>query len=245
MVRAAILLTAVLAAAVLSLPEVSAQAKAPAAAPAGSAAAKPPVYTPPQRGAPARRVGGSSRGVGDQLPQVMVLAPDHAGLATSESPALYWFLSKPTSVRIEVTLIDDKGEQPLVEYAVPNASGPAVHRIDLGSRGVRLRPDVEYQWSVSVVPNPNERSSDVMAGGVLKRVAVPAAVAARRAAGADKHELARLLAAEGIWYDAIGLYSELVEAQPANAALRGERAALLDQVGLAAIAAFDRRAAAP
>lgn len=237
--RAAILTALVLATAALAPSGAFAQTQAQA----DGASAKPPVYKPPQRGAPARRVGGSTRGAADLLPSVLLLAPDHVGLTASETPLLYWFLSKPTSVRVEVTLIDDKGEMPLVEYAVPNATGPAVHRVDLATRGVRLKPGVEYQWSVSVVPNPSERSNDVMAGGVLKRVAVPKTVETRRAAGAAKEELARLLAAEGIWYDAIALYSELIEERPADKALRADRAALLEQVGLREVAAFDRRAA--
>jgi hypothetical protein len=173
----------------------------------------------------------------------MVLVPDHVGLTISDTPALYWYISKPTSVRIEVTLVDDRSEAPLIDYAVAKADGPAVHRIDLAKRAVRIKPGVEYQWSVAVVPNPSERSNDVMAGGVLMRVEEPAAIAARRAAGASKEELARLLAAQGIWYDAIALYSELIEARPADKRLRAARAALLEQVGLREIAEFDRHAA--
>lgn len=235
--RNAILSMLVLAGAALLLPAAEAQAQA------AGAAAKAPVYTPPQRGAPQRRVGGSSRGADDALPSVMLLVPDHVGLTVSETPALYWYLSKPTSVRVEVTLIDEKGESPLIEYAIANANGPAVHRVDLTARKVLLKPGTEYQWSIAVVPNPNERSSDVMAGGVLKRVAMPKAIEARRAAGATKEELARLYAAEGIWYDAIALYSELIEQHPGDKSLREQRAALLEQVGLREVAAFDRRAA--
>ena len=206
---------------------------------ATDAADAPPTYTPPQRGAPQRRVGGSSRGLEGTLPRVLLLVPDHVGLTVSEAPALYWYLSKPTTVRVEVTLIDDKGETPLIEYAVTNANGPAVHRIDLAASKVQLKPGVNYQWSISVVPNPNERSNDVMSGGALQRVAVPEAVASRHLA--DKAQLARAYAAAGIWYDAIALYSELIEKNPGDRKLREARAALLDQVGLKEVAAFDRR----
>jgi hypothetical protein len=217
------------------------------AMPAGEAIAQdntaksPPPYSPPQRGAPQRRVGGSSRGAADALPSIMPLVPDHVGLTVSANPPLYWYLSKPTSVRVEVTLIDEKGETPLIEYAVANADGPAVHRIDLAKFNVQLKPDVEYQWSISVVPNPAERSNDVMSGGAVMRVAVPKSIAARGAI-ADKAELARLYAAEGIWYDAIALYSELIESRPGDRALHEQRAALLEQVGLKEVAAYDRRA---
>ena len=52
-----------------------------------------PVYKPPQRGAPGGRVGGSSRGIGDRLLTLSVLAPDHTGLTVREQPSLYWYLS--------------------------------------------------------------------------------------------------------------------------------------------------------
>lgn len=200
-----------------------------------------PTYVPPQRGAPQRRVGGSSRGFESALPRVLLLVPDHVGLTVSEHPRLYWYLSKPTNVRVEVTLIDDKGETPLIEYAVPEAKGPAVHRIDLSAHKVQLKPGVTYQWSISVVPNVRERSNDVMSGGALRRVAVPPNIAARQAQSASKAQLARAYAAEGIWYDAIALYSELIEENPADRRLRDARAALLEQVGLKEVAAFDRR----
>jgi hypothetical protein len=77
----------------------------------------------------------------------------------------------------------------------------------------------------------------------VKRVDAPAPVAAARAKGMDKEALARMLAANGIWYDAFGLYSELIAARPNDRALRESRAALLDQVGLKDVADYDRHAA--
>lgn len=240
MIKKTVLATLALGVAAFAFPQEQALAQNKPAA--GQASSTPPTYTPPQRGAPQRRVGGSSRGPADALPNVRVLVPDHVALTVSEQPALYWYLSKPSSVRVEIVLIDDKGESPLVEYAVPNAAGPAVHRVDLAQHKVALKPEVEYQWSISVVPNPNERSNDVMAGGVVKRVAVPAKIASLRASGASKEDLARGYAAEGIWYDAIAAYSELIEQRPGDKTLREARAGLLEQVGLKDIAAYDRAA---
>jgi hypothetical protein len=242
MINKALVATLALGAATLGFSPVESSAQSTAKPIAGTTAGSP-TYTPPQRGAPQRRVGGSSRGPADALPNVRVLVPDHVALTVSEQPALYWYLSKPSNVRVEIVLLDDKGESPLIEYAVANAAGPAVHRVDLAQHKVMLKPEVEYQWSISVVPNPNERSSDVMAGGALKRVAMPAKIATLRSSGASKEELARSYAAEGIWYDAIALYSELIEQNPKDPKLREARAGLLEQVGLKDIAQFDRAAA--
>jgi hypothetical protein len=189
-------------------------------------------YTPPLRGAPQRRIGGASRG-NESLPAVFVLAPDHVGLTTSEAPALYWYVSGATKVKIELTLIDEKQTQPLVETPVQPAAGPGFHSLRLADTPVKLKPDVEYQWTVSLVPDDKERSNDVISGGVIKRVARPASL------GAGEHGPAALAAA-GLWYDAIAALSQQIEARPNDAVLREQRASLLDQVGLKEAAAYDR-----
>jgi hypothetical protein len=50
-----------------------------------------------------------------------------------------------------------------------------------------------------------------------------------------------LYAEAGLWYDALSLLSERIEAAPTDADLRRQRAALLEQVGLRQAAEFDRR----
>jgi Domain of Unknown Function (DUF928) len=194
-------------------------------------------YRPPMRGAPARRVGGASRG-GDALPAVSVLAPDHVGLTTSEQPTLYWFISKATPVRVELTLIDAQGTAPLIELSVDGKSA-GLQRLDLAAHNVRLKPDVEYQWSVSLVPNAQERSNDTMSSGVVKRVALDRDTAARVAA-ARTEQRATVLAASGIWYDALAALSDEIAARPDDRALRERRARILEQAGLKDAAAYER-----
>lgn len=234
---------------ILALPCAAQDAKPTAKPPTPNAASgsgekspEQPAFTPPQRGSPKGRIAATSRGdIDPSLPAVWVLAPEKAGLTVSASPALYWYVSSPAKVRIEVTLVDDKGEQPVIEYPVDMAQGPAVHRIDLSKHKVRLKRDVEYHWSIAVIRDPEHRSADLVAGGAVKRVAAPAGVAAKRAQIKDRAELARLYGAAGLWYDAIAIYSDLIEQRPDDKALRAQRAALLEQVGLKDVAAFDRR----
>ena len=57
-------------------------------APVQSAQAKKPVYQPPLRGAPTRRVGGATRGIGDEDIFITVLAPESTALTSRESPPL-------------------------------------------------------------------------------------------------------------------------------------------------------------
>lgn len=212
-----------------ALPEAAAQQAAPK---------DTPEYKPPVRGAPARRVGGSSRGA-EELPYVAVIAPDHVGHTVSEQPALYWFVSKRSPVRVEITLIDSSGVKPVVETSITSAE-PGIHRFSLADHNVRLKPGEEYQWSVSLVADDKQRSNDVVSQGALQLVAPPPQLQAKLA-GQPRSAQGRIFAAEGIWYDAIAALSESIAREPADSSLRAARAALLEQAGLKDAAAFERQ----
>jgi hypothetical protein len=196
------------------------------------------VYKPPMRGAPARRVGGATRGGGDPDLVLQVLAPDQTGLTTQSQPVLYWYASKPINTLIELTLISDAAESPVLSKNFTVTPG-GVQAIDLGSHGVTLAPDTEYEWFVSVVTNVNQRSKDMASGGTIRRVAPDPAVAARVAAATERM-VPRIYAEAGLWYDAIASLSKLIERNPSDTELRNLRASLLEQIGLPAAAAFDR-----
>lgn len=195
-------------------------------------------YRPPVSAAPARRVGVAVRGIGE-IPVVSVIAPDHVGRTVSEQPALYWFVSRRSPVRIKITLIRAQDAKPVVETSIENAA-PGIHRFDLAERNVRLKPGEEYQWSVSLVWDDSKRSRDIVSQGSLILIA-PSAELKARLAGIARIGQARLFAAEGIWYDAIAALSESIEERPMEGVLRAQRAALFDRAGLKEAAAYDRR----
>lgn len=198
-----------------------------------------PTYVPPLRGAPGRRIGGSSRGFDRSLPEIAVLAPDHVGHTLSPQPVLYWYISKPTRVRLEITLIDETGIAPLLERQFDSIEGPAIHSIDLARHGIFLKPGIEYQWSVTLVPDANERSGDVISGGAIRLTVPPPAVQDRLAVSSASKLSPVLLAAEGFWYDAYHNLSLQIGRQPQDSALHSQRAALAEQIGLRQVAAFD------
>lgn len=196
------------------------------------------VYKPPLRGAPASRVGGGSRGSGAANFVLNVLAPDHTGLTTQAQPTLYWYASGPSIAKVEVTVIAEVAELPVLSQNINVTSG-GVQSFDLAKHGVSLKPDTEYEWFVSVIPDPTQRSKDVTSGGTIKRVVSDPAVQAR-AAAAGERQAPMIYAEAGLWYDAIDALSRLIELHPGDAELHAQRAALLDQVGLPAAASYDR-----
>jgi Domain of Unknown Function (DUF928) len=189
-------------------------------------------YRPPAADLAPRRVGGNARSVPASLPSVAVLAPDHLALTVSEQPTLFWYLSAPTKARIEIVVVDPRRPGPLVE-AVVLAERAGVQAFELARYGVRLEPGVAYEWSVAVVADPAQRSRDVVAGGVVQRME-PSAALQSLLADTDAQRRAGSLAAAGIWYDALAALS-------GDPGLRASRAGLLDQAGLADVAAFERR----
>ena len=216
-----------------------------AAADAGTArvAAAAPVYTPPLRGAPASRVGGGTRSAGAARLSIEVIAPDHTGLTSAGQPTLYWYASEAVATPLEFTLLPADAEKPLVERRLPAVTRPGIQAVALASLGVTLKPGTEYEWFVSAVSDPQQRSRDVTAGGTIRRAGADAALVAQLAQ-ADARSVPVLYAQAGYFYDAVESLSKLIDRNPGDAALRGQRAALLEQVGLPKIAEAERAASA-
>jgi len=198
-------------------------------------AAVMPVYKPPLRGAPGGRVGGGTRGTSREVFVLSVLAPDHSGLTASEQPSLYWYISTPTALPVELTVMDPETTQPLLEMRVVAPIEAGIHRLRLSDHGVRLAPGVAYRWYVAVVPDSGRRSRDILAGGAIQRVN-PSGEMATKLGQARREELPAVYAEAGLWYDALTSMSELIDSAPDDAALRQQRAALLTQIGLPLIA---------
>jgi len=189
------------------------------------------LYRPPRRGAPSGRVGGGTRGAGREVFVLSVLAPDHTGLTVAGQPTFYWYISSSTSLPMEITVTDPRSTQPVLEARVPEPVAPGVHRLRLADHGIRLSAGVEYSWSVAVVPDPDHRARDIVAGGRIEIVDPPAGLR-ERLARAGEAERAAIFADAGLWYDAVAAISERIDAAPDDSVLRRERAHLMAQVGL-------------
>ena len=196
-------------------------------------------YRPPMRGAPAARIGGGTRGIGDKTLELVVLAPDHTGLTTKEQPTLYWYASEPVQAQLEVTLINDESIDPQLEQALTTQAKAGIHSFDLSSTTARLKPGMEYRWFVSAIADKAQRSNDIVASGTIQRIE-PDKDLSNRIAAADKGSVANIYAEAGIWSDTIDAISRLINDSPDNSTLMEQRAALLEQVGLQAAADYSR-----
>jgi hypothetical protein len=229
-------------------PASSASSAAPAATAASAAVESSParapaklLYKPPSSaGNIPTRVSGGARGENGTNTTLLALVPDHLALTTQAQPSLFWFQSKPAKAKFELTVVEPKNPKPLVSLTSPDADKPGIHRIKLARYNVELRPDVAYEWSVAIVPDAENRSKDVIAKGVIKRVSSPADLATQVEKG-DDISRAAAYAQAGIWYDALDAISNAIDANPNDASLRDQRASLLKQAGLPEAAALDKK----
>jgi Domain of Unknown Function (DUF928). len=198
------------------------------------------VYEPPLRGAPGNRVGGASRGIDDEVPTLEVLAPDHIGLTIQAQPSLYWYISRPTTSPLELCVVNEDTLSTVLDVALAVPRGAGVKHLRLSDYGIKLVPDVEYRWSVTLVADPEHRSRDIIASGTIQRVQPPEGLA-QKLSRASEQERPAIYAAEGLWYDALAAISELIENRADDKILRAQRASLMEQVELPAVAAYDRR----
>jgi hypothetical protein len=170
----------------------------------------------------------------------VALGPAQIGATSHESPNLYWFLPDATEHSIEVTLVEPSAAEPLLEAMLAGPHSAGVHRVELADRGIRLRPGVDYQWFVALVRDRQRRSQDAVSGAVI-RYAPPSGEIASRLAAPAPGKVAHLYAESGYWYDSFDQLSSWLAAERDKTRLHEYRAALLDQVELGEVAAFERR----
>lgn len=187
-------------------------------------------YVPPgNRGAPTTRIGGGTRSAATAV-TVEVMAPEHTGHTGSASPVLHWRLDGGSAESAVVTIIGRDAIDPVLETEVQLDPARPVQTLDLAALGVTLAPNVDYEWSVSIVPDRTQRSLDAMAGGTIRYVPT-SADGAGRIASAQGVDRAIMLAEAGYWYDAMAVAHEAYMAGSDGRA-REAAVALLKQVGL-------------
>jgi len=204
-----------------------------------TASRQEPLYRPPPRGAPGGRVGGGTRGPSADLPFMWALVPDHVGLSAEVQPRLVWYLSKATAYPLELTIIDEAKVAPILEKPLSSPTEPGMHIIRLADYDLKLEKGKTYQWSVSLISDPEHRSRDLIVGGLIQVGDVPVSLG-ENVRNANPVDATRLWGQAGFWYDAIGVISTNIQSNPSDAEMHHLRASLLEEVDLGTPAQVDR-----
>ncbi len=175
-------------------------------------------------------------------PNLFILSPDHIAYTTKTQPTIYWYQSHETTNKIEVSILNaDTGTSLLDSPFELGKSRAGIHKFKLSDLNVKLKKKVKYKFTVNIVADsaPDNRSKDIYAHSLLSRIDTPAEVIAGMGAK-SKVDLAKDLAENGIWYDAIEIISDLIELRPNDVSLIKIRAELFEQGDLREVALFER-----
>lgn len=189
-------------------------------APPGGA---PSEFVPPSGAKAAQRVGGfASRCSDDPALYASVLAPAATvGVATSEQPTLYWYLSKATKDPVEIAINDlnDKAN-PVLELSLDGVAEAGLQKLDLAKHGARLAPGGEYELVIEVITSEDAGSRNATA---VCRIARPPAgrapAEAAPPAGLSKPDVAAFHAKRGAWFDYIAALLAAVNENPKDKSL--------------------------
>jgi len=187
------------------------------------------IYIPPkpEKPAPGIRIStGGTRGSDTDLAVVTLLVPEHVGVTFQAQPTLYWHLSEPTNRAAVTTVINPNGLEPLLEITQKGPIAAGVHAVNLADQGKRLDVGVLYEWSVSLLANGDQPSSDDLIARGFIEMQKPTVDFERQLAQKSVPEKAALYAREGVWYDVLSVLSR---EEPSS---KRERKKVLEQVGL-------------
>ena len=190
-----------------------------------------PSYTTPIGGGSVTwmdRYGGLRSGT--HAPILATRAPEaHVGLTLSTSPRLWWSLDKATELPIQITVSYKDAIEPLLRVEFPGPHAAGLHSIDLAERDLRLSPETDYRWFVSLLVDPDRTARNPVATGAL-RVVDASDPRHEIVAGSAAAERGHRLAAQGLWYDAFDFFASLAQANPDSDSVAAHRDRLTDLV---------------
>ena len=187
-----------------------------------------PIYTPPLRGAPSNRIGGGTRGTNETV-TILSLTPDHTGLTINNQPKLYFYLPTLTNNPIEFILINENMEEPLIETNI-NVETNGLQLIDISKYNVQLKEENTYQWYVSLKPNTERSSLDIVSGGSIKFIHPSKLIknTPKEPSNFTSFEYAKA----GIWYETISSIIEENSSETSKENINSQLSSLLNQAGI-------------
>jgi hypothetical protein len=162
-----------------------------------------------------------------ELPEVIIpFAPKNIGSTVTSQPTFYWYMSAWAG-ELEFTLNEVGATTPLIELVLNPPSNrkykAGLHQIPLKDYNVHLKENRDYEWFLTIVIDPEQRSSDLMASGII--CYQPKEQPVQEDQGSNKVCTDKKI----FWYDAIEEIGVQLENAPENKKLRQALANLFEQ----------------
>lgn len=202
------------------------------------------VPTPPDQGAPSgRQRGGASRGDCVDYQDLTALVPVVAGRVWSQTssptPDFFFYIPQPLTAEVPLEMVvQDSGDNYVFRQQFSVDAPAGILTVPVSSAGAKLNPGESYSWTFSIYCDATRPSASVAVFGTVTRVADGAMPEPTHTLTPGQQlDLARQYADASIWHEALALTLALHRADPSNADYLEALDALLQQAGLADLAA--------
>ena len=154
----------------------------------------------------------------------------------SDYPTFFFYLPQPNAELAEFILEDENGNLIYAQaLTIKNLSGIIGVSIPANTNVPPLEVGKNYIWKFSLVCDPEDRASDWVETGIVRRVELSAEIL-RQLENADPRWKTFIYAKNGIWQDALGNLVAARRANPNAPVFQTDWESLLDSVKLREIA---------
>uniref|UniRef100_B8HTM6 DUF928 domain-containing protein n=1 Tax=Cyanothece sp. (strain PCC 7425 / ATCC 29141) TaxID=395961 RepID=B8HTM6_CYAP4 len=192
----------------------------------------------PSRGMPGSRIGGATRGdcVAGQQTLTALIPNTNLGLTTTSQPTIFLYVPKTIAKTGELILMDQAlNTLGSTRLALPTEAGIMGIRLPV-EMAANIKPGQSFQWSFSLLCDPEDPSSFITVEGGIERIQ-PTAGLEKKLQAAPQRDRLLLYADAGLWYETLSTLAELQRSYPQDNTLKQEWSELLGSIGLNAIAA--------
>ena len=166
------------------------------------------------------------------------IASEQTGFTSSNQPNLYWYISAPYKGDMEFKLNEPHVSQPVLSVKLSGSPAEGIFGIKLKEYNINLKQGIDYEWFITIITDPLERSGDIYASATIRYVE-PSSNLKEMFNMASLEQKYYVFAKNGYWYDSISSLSLLIEQSATTKKYRLHRAALLKQVNLPKAARYD------
>ncbi len=171
-----------------------------------------------------------------QLGVTALVPKNKIGRTVSEYPTFFFYLPQTKAELAEFTLEDPSGKQIYKqELKISNLSGVIGISIPANTNVPPLEAGKSYRWNFTVNCDSQDRSSDEIESGFVRRVELSADIRSQLDR-ADSRQKTVIYAENGIWQDALSTLAAARRANPNDAELAADWKILLYSVKLGHIA---------
>ncbi len=191
------------------------------------------IEAPPPRRVRSVRGGCASS---NQLSLTALVPKNKIGRTVSDYPTFFFYLPPTDAELAELILEDESGNQIYQQdLTIKNLSGVIGVSIPANTNVPPLEVGKSYTWKFTVVCDPEDRSSDQLETGIVRRVELSADILGQLEA-ADPRQKTVIYAENGIWQDALSNLAAARRANPNESVFQTDWESLLESVTLGAIA---------